>query len=89
MTVTHNSAQHRFETAVGGAIAFAEYDRRGDTLVFTHTLTPAPLRGRGLAAKVVKAGLDYARANQFKVTPRCWYVAEYIGKHPEYADLVA
>ena len=89
MTVVHNSAQHRFELEVEGATAFAEYVPHGDTLVFTHTLTPARLRGRGLAAKVVKVGLEHARANHLKDVPRCWYVAEYIGLHPEYTDLVA
>ena len=89
MTVVHNSARHRFEIAIDGATAFAEYEPHGETLVFTHTLTPSALRGRGIAAKVVKAGLEHARANHLKIVPRCWYVAEYIGQHPEYADLVA
>lgn len=87
--VRHNAAESRFEIEMDGATAFAEYHLSPGVITFTHTLTPSRLRGRGLAAKVVKAGLEHARAEKLKVVPRCWYVAEYIGSHPEFQDLVA
>jgi hypothetical protein len=33
--------------------------------------------------------LDSIRADGKTVVPRCWFVAEFIDLHPEYADLVA
>lgn len=67
-----------------------DYQWQGtQTVVFTHTGVPAPLEGRGLAARLVKAGLQWAREQQLRVIPACSYVAAYIRRHPEWADLVA
>ncbi len=88
--VVHNEQRTRFEIALNGKLAVTEY-RRTDkqTLEFHHTLVPPELRGQGLAAQVVKAGLDYARANNLRVVPTCSYVASYIERHPQYQDLLA
>lgn len=37
---------------------------------------------------MVKYALDESREAGYSVAATCWYVDEYIGKHPEYADLV-
>jgi hypothetical protein len=90
MQATHNEQQRRFELVIDGHVAKAEYRRDGDdTLVFHHTLVPDALRGQGLAGKVVKAGLDYARKHNLKVVPMCSYVATYIERHPEYQQLLS
>ncbi|RYE39565.1 MAG: N-acetyltransferase [Hyphomicrobiales bacterium] len=86
--VGNNTEKNRFELAVDGSMVVAEYNLLPGAIAFTHTLTPSALRGRGLAGQVVKAGLDHARAQNLKVIPQCWYVAEYIGQHPEYQSLV-
>ena len=44
--------------------------------------------GRGVAGDLVKAALDYARAQGLRVVPACSYSAAYVQRHPEYADLV-
>jgi predicted GNAT family acetyltransferase len=87
--VHHNTSAHRFELNVDGATVFAEYKLAPGTIIFDHTLTPGALRGRGLAARVVEAGLNYARAEHLKVVPQCWYVADYIRTHPDFQDLLA
>ena len=33
------------------------------------------------------AALRAPRAEGFRIVPTCWMVAEYIDKHPEYADI--
>ena len=58
-------------------------------MTFFHTLTPPELRGRGLAATVVQAALEYARAERLKVIPLCWYVSGHIQSHPEFRELLA
>ena len=88
-TVVHNAAKHRFELDVGGEIVLAEYRLSPGVMTFFHTLTPPALRGRGLAARVVQAALEYARAEHLKVVPLCWYVSGHIGAHPEFRDLLA
>jgi predicted GNAT family acetyltransferase len=47
---------------------------------FHHTFTPASLRGRGLAAQVVAAGLDWAHAEGLRVVASCSYVAAVLAQ---------
>ncbi|MCU1390358.1 MAG: hypothetical protein JWL72_3696 [Ilumatobacteraceae bacterium] len=88
--IHHDRTRSRYELTVDGVVgAYAEYEVVGDSVVFTHTVTLPAMRGRGLAAKVVRRALDDARADARTVVPQCWYVAQYIDQHPEYADLLA
>lgn len=88
ITVRHNTAEHRFEAEVEGQFSVAEYSQREGEITFTHTYTPAPLRGRGIAEKLVRTALDYAREQRLRVVPACSYVATYVQRHPEYQSLV-
>jgi predicted GNAT family acetyltransferase len=87
--VRHNPAARRFEAEVGAHLAVAEYALADGRMTFTHTFVPPELRGRGLAEKLVRAGLDLARSEGRRVVPQCSYVATFISRHPEYQDLVA
>ena len=85
--VRDNTDKHRFELDADGHIAFSEYEREGGVLTVMHTEVPAALNGRGIGSALVRGLLDIARAQGLKVVPRCPFVAGYIAKHPEYADL--
>ena len=85
--VRDNTERRRFELDVEGGLAFALYRREGDTLAITHTETPVTLRGQGIASALVRGLLDIVRAQGLKVVPKCPFVAGYLDKHPEYADL--
>ena len=86
--VRDNVQRHRFEMDVDGHVAFSNYTRDGNVLTVMHTEVPAALNGRGLGSILVKGILDLARAQGLKVVPVCPFVRAYIGKHPEYADLL-
>jgi len=86
--VNHNTAARRFEAAVDGRLAVADYEFDGERVVFTHTFVPPELRGRGLAEKLVRAALEWARAEQRRVVPACSYVAAFVRRHPEFGPLV-
>ena len=86
--VRHNSGEHRFEAMVDGGLSVADYTRRDGEMVMTHTYTPPELRGRGIAEKLVRAALDYARQEKLKVVPACSYVDSFIQRHAEYQSLV-
>lgn len=86
--VTDNAAAHRFETRVGGQLAIAEYQRDGDTIVFTHTEVPREIGGRGVASALAHAALEQAKNEGLRVVPQCAFFAVYIRRHPEYAPLV-
>lgn len=86
--VLHLPDSQRFEIQLESARAVLEYHQEGQQLIFTHTGVPAALEGRGLGGQLVRAGLEYARANGFKVVPQCSFVAGYLERHPEDQDLV-
>jgi len=89
ITVTHNEAEHRYEATVDGLLSVCEYEIVDDKLVFTHTLVPPALRGRGIAEQLVRPALADARAAGRKVVPAFSYVAVFIKRHPEYQDMLA
>jgi predicted GNAT family acetyltransferase len=89
VTVIHNAAASRFEASPDGHLALCSYRRMGDVLVLHHTEVPDALAGQGVAAALVQAALDWARAEGLKVRPTCSYVAAYMRRHPETQDLLA
>ena len=86
--VANNETAQRYEARVDGHLAVITYQRLGDRIVFIHTEVPEDLEGRGIASKMAQFALDDARAQGLAVIPRCPFVAGYIRRHPEYADLV-
>jgi uncharacterized protein len=89
IAVSHNESKSQFEAKVDGKVSVAGYKLSPGTITFTHTSVPEELNGRGIAGKIVAAGLDYARSKGLKVVPQCPYVAKYMERHPEYNDLRA
>ncbi len=90
MEVTHDHQEKRFFVRVDGKEAFLSYRKQGDVLDFHYTFVPPELRGKNLAEEVVKAGFEYARANNLKVIPSCPYVGKaFLKRQPQYAPLVA
>lgn len=88
LTVVNNAEAGRFEVRVGNDVAFAEYRKLANGILFPHTEVPQAFEGKGVGSKIVRAALDWARAEGQKVMPTCPFVAGYIKKHPEYHDLV-
>ena len=90
LDIRHNENESRFETTIDGHTAIAEYDlEEPNRIVFTHTEVPDELSGRGVAAAIVKYGLDHAREKNLIVVPQCAYVASFVKRHGEYQDLLA
>ena len=89
LTVRHNAAEHRFEMEVEGELSVADYEIRGEQMIFTHTFVPPALRGRGIAEKLVRAALEHARTERLRVVPACSYVEVFIERHAEYRPLLA
>ena len=89
ISVVHNPTASRFETTVGDALAVCSYRRDGDVLVLHHTAVPPQLTGKGVAAALVAAALQWARDQGLRVRPSCSYVAAYMQRHPGTQDLLA
>jgi uncharacterized protein len=86
--VTHNSEEQRFEMNVKGELAVITYRLLPGVISLDHTGVPVPIEGHGVAAKLTRAALDFARAKSLRVVPACSYVAAFVRKHSEYQDLV-
>ncbi len=87
--VRDNRAEQEFTLEVDGERAIAAYQLYGDEIVFTHTVVPPAIEGRGVGSRLIRVALDSARDRGLKVVPQCPFVADFIRKHPGYRDLVA
>jgi hypothetical protein len=89
-TVTDAPDADRYEIREGEKLlGVAAYERRGDTLVFTHTEVDPDAGRSGLGSTLVRAALDDVRAHGGHVVPQCPFVRGWIERHQDYADLIA
>ena len=87
---TLNESESRYEAHVDGELAgFAEFERDGDRIVFTHTEVDDAFEGKGVGSALARGALDDVRARgDLRVVPRCPFIRAWIEKHPDYDDLV-
>ena len=87
---TLNESAGRYEAHVDGELAgFAEFERDGDRIVFTHTEVDDAFEGHGVGSALARGALDDVRARGgLRVVPRCPFIKAWIEKHPDYDDLV-
>lgn len=90
VVTSHNPQQSRYEAHIDGELAgFAEYQLTDELVVFTHTEVGDQFGGKGVGSALARFGLDDVRAAaERKVMPLCPFIKGWIGKHPEYTDLV-
>lgn len=74
--IEHQSG--RFLLRVDGQDCVLDYRLEPGRVVFSYTGVPAALQGRGLAARLVEAGLQWAEGQGLQVVPACSYVASYL-----------
>ena len=86
--VQDNGSEQEFTLEADGEVAVAAYQREGDTIVFTHTVVPPRLEGRGVGSRLVRGALDQARDQGLTVVPQCPFVRAFIERHQEYCDLL-
>jgi predicted GNAT family acetyltransferase len=90
VTVRDNPAELRYEAlaADGNVIAQIRYRTEPGTVVLVHTEVEPSAEGTGVGSQLVKEALDDIRRRGLRVVPVCPFVAAYIRRHGEYADLV-
>jgi uncharacterized protein len=81
--VSHDLTAHRFTTEVDGHRAELDYTVADGVMSITHTRVPQEIGGRGIAADLMRAALDAATAQGWRVNPVCSYAAAYMRKHTE------
>ncbi len=89
-TVTHDDDRQRFEIHEGETPrGHIDYRTLGNRLDMHHTEVDPTQQGRGIGSKLVRGALDDVRARGLTVVPSCPFIADYIDRHPDYADLIA
>ena len=78
--IEHQAEHQRFLLRRDDHSARLEYQQGPDWIDFTHTYTPPALRGQGLAAQLVAAGVAYARERGLQIRASCSYVADWLAR---------
>ena len=86
--IRDNTADHRFELDLDGGMAMMYYRLEPGVITLLHTEVPPALGGHGIGSGLVRGVLDIVRARGLKVVAKCPFVAAYMGRHPEYNDLI-
>jgi predicted GNAT family acetyltransferase len=87
-TVQRVDSRHRYEVLVDGERAgLTAYRDRDGQRVFFHTEIDDAFAGQGLASLLVEQALTDVRASGKRIVPVCPYVAKFLKKHDEFADI--
>lgn len=78
LNIRHQHDKHRFAVTVEGHDAFVSYLLSGNSLIIEHTFVPKPIKGRGIAAELVKAAYDYAHENDLICQATCSYASSWL-----------
>lgn len=88
--VVRNGESGQYEIYLGeDRVGYAVYREEPGRVVFTHTVVDPAYEGRGLGSRLAGFALDDVRSRGLLIVPRCPFIAAYVKRHPEYADLVA
>ena len=79
----------RYEALVDDRmVGLIRYRKEPGLVVLVHTEVDSDLEDMGLGSELVRGALADIRARELRVVPHCSFVADYIRRHPEDADLV-
>lgn len=79
MNIEHQPEHNRFVADIDGQQALLEYRLlAGRRIDFSYTFVPPLLRGRGIAEKLVRTGLAWAREQGLGMQASCWYVQRFL-----------
>ncbi len=90
VATSNNPGESRYEAWLDGELAgFAEYELADGLVTFTHTEVDDRFEGRGVGSALARFALEDVRTEGARrVRPECPFIAGWIAKHPDYADLV-
>lgn len=87
--VIHDEKGSRFYLQSEGKESYLRYEHINDSLInLITTYVPPQLRGKGLASKLAKQALEYAKQNNLKIIPQCSFIRTYLERNKEYQSLV-
>ena len=88
--IIDNAEHHRYEAVLDGrVVGISQYALSGDVITFLHTEVDQTAEGKGFGSRLAAGALDDVRRRGLSVVARCPFIAAYIKRHRDYADLLA
>lgn len=89
LIITENSALGIYEAVLEGEIvAGVIYSKAVNRVALLATSVFPAFRGKGIPARLLIGVLEKLRVQGASVTISCPFAAEFVGAHPEYADVL-
>lgn len=85
--VVERPEMNRFELAVGGNLAIAEYGPEDGRLSLTHTEVPESLEGQGVGSRLAQGVFEILRDTGRRAVLLCPFLKRYAEKHPEFRSV--
>jgi predicted GNAT family acetyltransferase len=87
--VTDAPEQCRYEARVDGElVGYTEYRHHDGTTLLALTVVPDELQNQGIGTELAKFAFDAARKAGKRIEPADPFIAGFIERHPEYAEMV-
>jgi predicted GNAT family acetyltransferase len=88
VAIRHEAERGLFVAEAQGTRSYLRYVLDGAELNLTSTFVDPAVRGRHVGETLVKAALEYARENGYRVIPTCWFVETVVRRHKQYQPLL-
>lgn len=86
----HEPEQRRYVAeADGQRIGLVDYRSDGAVAEVTHTEVDPARQGQGIADGLTRYVVEDLRSAGLRIRPICPYTRAWLGRHPEFADIVA
>jgi uncharacterized protein len=92
MKIEHEHSGHRGAFVWidnGERLAVMSYTVAGSRVIIDHTDVDDRLRGQGAGKQLVRAAVEWARAEQRKLMPLCPFAKSVFDKTADYQDVLA
>ena len=87
--IAHDLEGQEFTATLANDQAELSYAKPEEKVIdFQHTFVPECFRGKGVANKLIQAGLAYDTDQQWQVLSSCPVDSAYIRRHKEYQPLL-
>ena len=89
--ITHQRSGQRGAFVIardGRTLAQMTYSMGAGIAIVDHTDVDAALRGTGAGARLVKAAVEWARAEKVRIMPLCPFAKSVFDKTPDYGDVL-
>ncbi|MDA9913231.1 N-acetyltransferase [Candidatus Nanopelagicales bacterium] len=90
VSVEHQAEQNMFTARLdgqdAGRLVYTPHKTRPEWVVYSTSVSPV-FEGRGVGSALTLTAVEAAQAQQIKIVPTCWFVAGWLDRHPEFADV--